>query len=135
MSFVHVDNFYCFIVFRLPDWGYTVIDPNGPIKKIVEFYFQMQSATPEMARLKMGFLLKEMLNHFTQKINSKLEPNRSLWLYSAHDFTISNFLNSLGLFEVVKKTSIFDFSNEVEIFNFVFIIVVTYSTFYGECAF
>lgn len=67
---------------------------------IAQFDYKTYADTPELARLKSGFLLKEMLDHFTQKINSTLTPNRSVWLYSGHDLTILNMLNSLGLFEV-----------------------------------
>lgn len=54
-----------------------------------------------MAKLKCGLLIKEMIERFEQKINSTLDP--SLWLYSAHEFTIANVLNSLGLFEVTNE--------------------------------
>lgn len=53
-----------------------------------------------MKKLKMGFLLKEILDRFTSKIQSKLLPNRSLWMYFAHDSTIASMLNTLGLFKV-----------------------------------
>lgn len=53
-----------------------------------------------MARIKSGFLIKEMFERFAQKMNQTLKPDRSLWIYSAHDATIANLLNSLGLFEV-----------------------------------
>lgn len=61
--------------------------------------FQVLTNTPELARLKIGFLLREILDRLDQKIESKLSPDRSLWIYSAHDTTIANVLNSLGLFE------------------------------------
>lgn len=71
------------------------------MQQIAEFSFKIDTNTPQMARLKYGFLFKEILEHFTQKINGTLEPSRLLWLYSAHDFTIAGLLNSLGLFEVI----------------------------------
>lgn len=63
--------------------------------------FRVPTGTKQMARLKSGFLIKEIFEHFEQKINSTLQPDRSLWFYSAHDFTIADTLNSLGLFEVI----------------------------------
>lgn len=60
----------------------------------------MAADTKELARLQSGFLLKEIFDRFAQKLNSTLQPDRSLWLYSAHDLTIMCMLNSLGLFEV-----------------------------------
>lgn len=58
-------------------------------------------STNEMKKLKSGFLLKEILDRFTSKVQSTLNPNRSLWMYFAHDITLSNMLNTLGMFEVL----------------------------------
>ncbi|XP_055309631.1 prostatic acid phosphatase-like [Sitodiplosis mosellana] len=84
----------------LPDWAREAIKPNGTMEYITSFYFKMASGTKELARLQTGFLLKEIFELFAQKINSTLQPNRLLWLYSAHDYTVSSLLNSLGLFEL-----------------------------------
>lgn len=67
---------------------------------IASFHHKIGSATPQLARIQSGFLIKEMLQHFSDKINSTLKPDRSFWLYSAHDITISYMLNSLGILEV-----------------------------------
>lgn len=53
-----------------------------------------------MQKLKSGFLIKEMLDRFTEKAESKLKPDRSLWLYSGHDLTIIHFLRSIDLYYV-----------------------------------
>lgn len=87
---------------RLPDWAEKAVEPGGIIERIADSHFKVNTATPELARLKSGFLIKEMMERFTQKIFCALEPDRSLWLYSAHDETIANVLNSLGLFEVCE---------------------------------
>lgn len=91
-------NFSFVLLIRLPEWAAKAI--NGPMEYIAQFDYKTYADTPELARLKSGFLLKEMLEHFSQKINSTLKPNRSLWLYSGHDLTILNMLNTLGLYEV-----------------------------------
>lgn len=85
---------------RLPDWANELIEPNGVLDTVMKFFTRITSQTPELARYTTGFLLKEMLQRFDQKINATLQPNQSLWLYSAHDYTIINVLNSLGLYEV-----------------------------------
>lgn len=94
VSFKFIFLFTC----RLPEWAAKAI--NGPMEYIAQFDYKTYADTPELARLKSGFLLKEMLEHFSQKIDATLKPNRSLWLYSGHDLTILNMLNSLGLYEV-----------------------------------
>lgn len=64
------------------------------------YAFQIPANTTLLARLSTGFLIREMLEHFEQKINAILSPDRSLWIYSGHDTTIANVLNSLGLYDV-----------------------------------
>lgn len=67
---------------------------------IAEIASSTHAATPGLARIKFGFLFKQMLEHFTQKINSTLKPDRSVWLYSGHDLTILNILNGLRIHDV-----------------------------------
>lgn len=73
------------------------------MERIALYHYAMATATKKLARLKSGFLLKEMLEHFSDKINGKLNPDRSLWLYSSHESALANMLNSLGLFEVLSS--------------------------------
>lgn len=68
---------------------------------IATFDFTLYADTPNLARFASGFLIKEILEHFSQKANSTLVPDRSLWMYSGHDFSIVNALNSLGLYDKV----------------------------------
>lgn len=94
---------YLIIILRLPEWAQQTMRPNGTLENISKLYFKLAAATPELARLQSGFLIKEILEHFTKKIDSTLQPNRTLWLYSGHDLTISYMLQSLGLFEVREQ--------------------------------
>lgn len=57
--------------------------------------------TKTQLRLNPGFLVKDILDRFTAKIEKKLEPNRSLYIYSGHDTTIIGILSALGLYEVI----------------------------------
>lgn len=84
----------------LSDWARKAIEPNGTMEYIATYDFKTYADTPQLARLKSGFLIKEILEHFTQKANSTLQQDRSLWLYSGHDITMTNILNSLRLYEV-----------------------------------
>lgn len=63
--------------------------------------FKLETYYPSMARRKYGYLLKQILDHFDQKMNLTLKPNRNLWMYSGHDNTITGILNTLGLFKNV----------------------------------
>lgn len=102
---------FIFEFFRLPSWAAKSMESLEYIAKIAS---STHAATPSLARLKFGYLLKEMLENFSQKINSTLEPNQSVWLYSGHDLTILNVLNGLRIHDVcfniasVTATAIWD---------------------------
>lgn len=74
--------------------------PGGDLEFVANRSFQVSTNTPELARLKSGFLVREILDRFNAKIGSTLSPDRSIWIYSAHDTTVANILNTLNLFEV-----------------------------------
>lgn len=79
----------------LPDWTRGVYpEKTFPV---VGLSFASRTYTPLLARLKTGPLLKEILGHFMNKTLGLMEQN--YWVYSAHDSTIANMLNTLGLFK------------------------------------
>lgn len=86
--------------YSLPDWTRDVFAEGGAFQWVGLHDFLLPTNTPLLARLSTGFLIREILERFTQKIESKLTPNRSLWIYSAHDIQICNILNYLGIYEV-----------------------------------
>lgn len=82
---------------ELPEWTKKVY-PN-PLTEMAAIAFQTPSITRELARLQSGPLLKDMLKAFKAKFEGKLEPNRGIWMYSAHDTTVSDLLNILRVFD------------------------------------
>lgn len=90
-------------IFRVPNWTESVFDE---IEECAIFSHKMDTNTKLLARLKVGFLIRDILERFTMKKDSTLTPNRVLWMYSAHDETIINVLNALNLFEVLKFISL-----------------------------
>lgn len=54
------------------------------------------SVYKDIVRLKSGHLVKDMFNHFVEKKNGTLKPDRNIWIYSAHDYTMLYFLQFLG---------------------------------------
>lgn len=74
--------------------------PGSDFQWVANFSFKIPTITPELARLRSGFLIQEILDRFAQKIGSTLTPDRSLWIYSGHDTTLAGVLNTLQLFEV-----------------------------------
>nr|CAD7429981.1 unnamed protein product [Timema monikensis] len=59
----------------------------------------LPSATREIQRLNSGNLIGELINHMVQKRNNSLSPNREMFMYSAHDITLSGIQMALGVYE------------------------------------
>lgn len=79
------------------------MSPEGDFEYLALSWYSIYSYTNEMKKLKSGFLLKDILDRFSRKVNSTLSPDRSLWLYYAHDITMTNMLSTLGFFKKVSK--------------------------------
>lgn len=71
---------------------------NSDLKWIVDHTYQIRTNTTLLARLHSGFLIRDILEHFQQKINDTTKP--PLLLYSASGNTIAKVLNALRLFDV-----------------------------------
>lgn len=81
----------------LPNWTKAVYPQ--PMQEVSTYSFMIPTWNQQLKRLKTGPLVHEMITHMTEKAKNQLSPNRSLWIYSAHDSTIANLLNTLGVFE------------------------------------
>lgn len=104
----------------MPSWAEIVIFNGGEFEKFASSSLEIISATPELQKFSSGFLLKEMFDRFDSKVQSTLSPDRSLWMYFAHDITIAAMLNSLG-FDVVMD-AFFKLLNDhiiYELFHFI----------------
>lgn len=87
---------------RLPEWAEKVMMPESGFETAAYSWYNITTATPGMKKFISGFSLKEILDHFTQKTQSMLSTNQSLWMYFGHDHTVADMLNSLGVFSVPK---------------------------------
>lgn len=85
----------------MPIWTEKVLANGSESEEIATRALVRGTETREMARLTSGFLIREMMERFLNKIMYSLYPNRSLWLYSVSHTTIAQLLNSLGLFDVI----------------------------------
>lgn len=84
---------------RLPEWTREVFIPGGALEYLKTYWIKFITGTPELKRLKSGFLLKEILDRFKNKTLSSL-PDELMRIYSGHDITIASLLNTLDVFEV-----------------------------------
>lgn len=101
--FICSKSIFVDLISRLPSWASKSMKTLEHIAKVAA---STHAATPGTARLKFGFLLKEMLGHFSRKLNATLQPDRLFWLYSGHDLTILNVLNGLGIHDVCSNNMI-----------------------------
>lgn len=89
-----------FVHCSLPEWADIALKSNNTLETLAATYLGLFTHTKELQKLQIGSLMKEMLDHFKNKTLSLLQPDRSLWIYAAHDLTIINVLNAFNLFEV-----------------------------------
>uniref|UniRef100_A0A146M4M1 acid phosphatase n=1 Tax=Lygus hesperus TaxID=30085 RepID=A0A146M4M1_LYGHE len=86
--------------YTLPEWTNSVF----PEKMVVPagLNFAKATWTPEMKRLKGGPLVKEMLSNMQKKVKGVLsEAGQNVTVFSAHDTTVANFLNTIGVFNML----------------------------------
>lgn len=83
------------------DWVEEALKSNDILEHISAVSYEASTYDTEMKKQRAGFLIKEMLDRFTNKTMSLLTPDRSLWIYAVHSTGMVNILNSLGLFEEV----------------------------------
>lgn len=96
----------------LPKWAQEVYG-SSVFNTIALNRFPAFTATTELKKLKSGFLLKDILDRFTEKYENTLSPNRSLWMYFGHKTTLINLLNTLGLYEPVVSSIFYPFEMRV----------------------
>lgn len=91
------------LVIRIPEWAENATKRGGLMEYIAKYDSTLYADTPELARFASGFLIKEILEHFSQKVNSTLDPDRSLWIYSGHYYSIVNAMKSIGIYNEVSE--------------------------------
>lgn len=93
-------------LFRLDDWALNVIPQLTDLfDKLSVIWFTGYIRTNDTLKARGGFLVREILERFKNKTMGILKPDRSLWIYSAHDNTLVNTLSILNIFDV--KLTIF----------------------------
>ncbi|XP_071517146.1 prostatic acid phosphatase-like isoform X2 [Panulirus ornatus] len=81
----------------LPNWTHEVL-PR--MKELADFSFKIVAMSKELKRLRAGPIIKEMSDHMRQKVAGNL-PKQKMYMYSAHDITLSVLLLGLGVFNNV----------------------------------
>lgn len=93
--------------FTLPSWTNKVFPEK--MEYLASLSFAVEAYTPQLARLKTGPLFNLITEHFKNMTSYSYEHhnhstenkwNRKFLMLSAHDTTIANVLNSMGLFDM-----------------------------------
>ncbi|KAL1115881.1 hypothetical protein AAG570_006170 [Ranatra chinensis] len=100
-STLHIESLFNF---TLPEWTKKVYPE--PMRTASAISFAVPTLNTQLKRLKSGPLLKEMVEHMKSKAGMapalEKTDNKKMWVYSAHDTTVSNFLNTLGVFNMLN---------------------------------
>ncbi|XP_017874714.1 PREDICTED: prostatic acid phosphatase [Drosophila arizonae] len=83
----------------LPVWAQKVYG-SPELTYASNFAFSINTHTRQLARLTAGPLLKDVLSRLETKYKRQLKPDRNVFIYSAHDTTVANLLNTLKLFQL-----------------------------------
>lgn len=102
--------------FRIPGWATNVFDP---FSRIATFEGFNSVGSREMTRISTGFLLREIIERFRSKIGGSLKPDRNLWVYSAHDITITSIMTLLNIRDVSiqQKNNNNNNNHKIEMFS------------------
>ncbi|KAI5641414.1 histidine phosphatase superfamily (branch 2) domain-containing protein [Phthorimaea operculella] len=95
-STLYIETLYNF---TLPSWTKTVFPDK--LKEPACYSFGTSAATPLLARLRAGPILKDIMKKVHQAMAPEMDDQKALKVsvYSGHDYTIGTVLTALGLFD------------------------------------
>lgn len=79
----------------LPDWTEKVFPEK--MLAMAKRSLALFTETQFMKRIKGGIFITEVIENMTKKRTNLLNPNRSIFVYSAHDVTLSNVMRALSV--------------------------------------
>lgn len=85
----------------LPDWTENIYPEE--MRSLAERSYALFTETHLMKRIKGGAFLTEILKKMQNKRKKNLNPDRKIFLYAAHDVTLVNVMNSMGILDQTSK--------------------------------
>ena len=82
----------------MSSYNSQAVFPGGEFSRLRLLTFSLYTATTELARLRAGPFLEELLHHWAQLEEGGGSDNKLLHIYSAHDTNVATVLNALGVF-------------------------------------
>lgn len=83
----------------LPSWTNSLL-AGTELNEFVVLMFDLPAYTTDLARIRVGYFLQEILDRSQAKANGTLSPNLKIYAYSAHDLNISTILFGLRIIKV-----------------------------------
>lgn len=81
---------------ELPEWSKDYYPDK--MRLMAEKSYSYDAYTTEMRKIKGGYFLEDMYKQMQSKISGNLDPvGRKMYVYCAHDWSISNVLNALDV--------------------------------------
>ena len=99
---MHLINTH-FNCYSLPEWTKEVY-PSEKLDTLALTFNILHTFTPNLAKVRCGYFLKDLLDRCTEKHMGTLHPNQTVFMYSLHDNILSNVLHALGLYDVSIKS-------------------------------
>lgn len=87
-------------IIRVPQWINEQLAYGSDLIGTALYWYTIYTRKREMKQLRGGYLFIDILERAERKANGKLN-NYDLWMYFAHDTTISALLDTLDLFSPV----------------------------------
>ena len=84
---------------KLPDWTKKYFNK---MKELAMLNLASLTFTPTSKKLKGGPLIKEVVQHMSQRILGLKQPSKKIYLYSSHDVTLISVLRALGIEDIDK---------------------------------
>nr|CAD7415497.1 unnamed protein product [Timema poppensis] len=110
----------------LPNW--TAKYYPEPLQVINQFYWYLGVAgTKELQKVAIGSFLNEMVGNMVAKKNGTLSPDRKMFLYPGHDYTISDTFLALDIYDGVRVPCASFASIELRLKDNSHYVLITYS--------
>uniref|UniRef100_A0A1B6G7V5 acid phosphatase n=1 Tax=Cuerna arida TaxID=1464854 RepID=A0A1B6G7V5_9HEMI len=79
----------------IPDWAASMY-PEPLTSLVVKFYYAAAIGSYEQTKYLEGELYQEIINQMQSKVTNTLDPDRRMYYYSGHDYTLMGLLTILG---------------------------------------
>lgn len=82
---------------ELPDWTENIFPDK--MLPLAERSLALFTETPFMKKIKGGAIISELLDNMIRKRSGILMPERSIFIYSAHDVTLINLMRTMNIID------------------------------------